>query len=93
MEVEPGAYRHFKGGLYWAFGTARHSETEEPLVIYRALYGDAGLWARPCAMFSEQVDAQAYPSLAGHPRFAKIADDDPDVLAVRAAHPAWFSIG
>ncbi len=51
----PGRYRHYKGLEYEVFGTARHSETEEWLVIYRALYGDFGLWVRPLEMFTEQV--------------------------------------
>jgi hypothetical protein len=46
-----GRYRHYKGGAYEVIGTARHSETLEPLVIYRALYGEGGLWVRPHAMF------------------------------------------
>lgn len=51
----PGIYRHYKGSLYEVLGTARHSESEEPLVVYRALYGDYGLWVRPLAMFTESV--------------------------------------
>ncbi|MFG6668486.1 DUF1653 domain-containing protein [Halomonas sp. HNIBRBA4712] len=51
----PGIYRHYKGALYEVTGTAHHSETEEPLVVYRALYGEYGLWVRPLAMFSESV--------------------------------------
>ncbi|WP_373779329.1 DUF1653 domain-containing protein [Neisseria dentiae] len=53
--VKPGIYRHYKGNLYEVLGTARHSETEEILVVYRALYGDYGLWVRPAAMFAESV--------------------------------------
>ena len=49
--IEPGVYRHFKGGEYEVVGLARHSETEEELVVYRALYGDGGLWVRPSEMF------------------------------------------
>jgi hypothetical protein len=54
-EVALGRYRHYKGGLYEVLGVARHSETEEELVIYKALYGDGGLWARPKSMFLESV--------------------------------------
>jgi formate hydrogenlyase transcriptional activator len=51
----PGRYRHFKGGEYEVVGVAAHSETHEPLVVYRPLYNDTGLWARPLAMFLETV--------------------------------------
>ena len=50
-----GRYRHYKGGLYEVLGTARHSETLEPVVLYRALYGRQELWVRPFAMFEEMV--------------------------------------
>ncbi|HEY8914269.1 DUF1653 domain-containing protein [Lacisediminihabitans sp.] len=55
-ELQPGLYRHYKGNLYDVVGTATHSETEETLVVYRALYGDNGLWVRPLAMFRETVE-------------------------------------
>jgi len=51
----PGLYRHYKGLLYEVVGMARHSETLEPLTLYRALYGRRELWVRPAAMFEEQV--------------------------------------
>lgn len=54
--IKPGIYRHYKGNLYEVSGTARHSETEEMMVVYRALYGEYGLWVRPAAMFAETVD-------------------------------------
>jgi hypothetical protein len=54
-EPAPGRYRHFKGGEYEVVGVARHSETHEPMVVYRPLYGDGGLWVRPLAMFMEAV--------------------------------------
>jgi hypothetical protein len=50
-----GIYKHYKGAEYEVLGLARHSETEEELVVYRALYGDYGLWVRPLAMFAEMV--------------------------------------
>ena len=53
--MKPGLYRHFKGGLYEVLGVARHSETGERLVVYRALYGEGGLWVRPEAMFQGTV--------------------------------------
>ena len=53
--IRPGRYCHFKGNAYEVLGIARHSETEEPLVVYRALYGEGGLWVRPAEMWNEQV--------------------------------------
>jgi len=53
--ILPGRYRHFKGNAYEVIGVARHSETEEPMVVYRALYGDGGLWVRPASMWNEQI--------------------------------------
>lgn len=53
--VAQGIYRHYKGNLYQVLHTARHSETEETLVVYRCLYGEYGVWVRPLAMFSETV--------------------------------------
>ena len=51
--LKPGRYRHYKGKDYQVIGTAKHSETLENLVLYRPLYGEAGYWVRPIAMFSE----------------------------------------
>jgi hypothetical protein len=51
----PGRYRHYKGSDYEVIGIARHSETEEELVVYRTLYGDGSLWVRPLEMFMEDV--------------------------------------
>jgi hypothetical protein len=61
--IKPGRYRHYKGQDYEVIGCARHSETEEELVVYRALYGDRGLWVRPIAMFTEQlsIDGKSVP--------------------------------
>ena len=56
MNVKPGRYRHFKGGEYEVLCMAKHSETEEELVVYRALYGDGGVWVRPAAMWNEAVE-------------------------------------
>jgi hypothetical protein len=55
MAIIPGRYRHYKGQEYEVIGTARHSETEEEFVVYRAGYGERGLWVRPAAMFLEPV--------------------------------------
>ncbi|TMU23763.1 DUF1653 domain-containing protein [Halomonas sp. ATBC28] len=62
----PGIYRHYKGSLYEVLGTAQHSESEEPLVVYRALYGEYGLWVRPRDMFVETVTKEGLTQ----PRFA-----------------------
>lgn len=51
----PGRYRHYKGNEYEVIGIARHSETEEEVVVYRKLYGDCSLWVRPRGMFLESV--------------------------------------
>ncbi len=69
--IQPGRYRHFKGQEYDVIGTAAHSETQEEHVLYRARYGERGLWVRPRAMWDEHVERDGY---AG-PRFTKIADD------------------
>ncbi|MBS4785916.1 MAG: DUF1653 domain-containing protein [Clostridiales bacterium] len=55
-EIRPGRYRHFGGGEYQVLGTARHSETEEDYVVYRALYGEGGLWVRPASMWNEVLE-------------------------------------
>ena len=70
MELEAGRYRHYKGGEYEVYGVARHSETEELLVVYRPLYGAGDLWVRPLDMFTETVVVDDKPV----PRFARIAD-------------------
>lgn len=57
----PGIYSHYKGNRYEVLGVAHHSETEEALVVYRALYGEYGLWVRPLAMFTETVEVQGEP--------------------------------
>lgn len=72
MELEPGRYRHFKGGEYEVQGIATHSETGEQLVVYTPLYGNGGLWVRPLSMFLETVvrDGEEQPrfSYIGPPR-------------------------
>ena len=55
-EIRPGRYRHFKGKEYEVLGVARYSETQEEMVVYRALYGDFGLWVRPARMWNEIVE-------------------------------------
>ena len=64
MEViRPGRYRHFKGNEYEVLYTALHSETMEPMVVYRALYGERGVWVRPARMWNENVerDGKSFP--------------------------------
>lgn len=56
MEIKIGKYRHFKGNEYEVVALAKHSETLEPMVVYRALYGDGGYWVRPAAMWNETVE-------------------------------------
>jgi hypothetical protein len=67
IETPLGIYRHYKGGRYEVVGTVRHSETLEPLTLYRALYGQMGLWVRPAAMFNESVVIEGVKQ----PRFTK----------------------
>jgi hypothetical protein len=55
-KLKAGVYRHYKGNHYQVIGCAKHSETEEELVVYRTLYGDYSLWVRPLGMFSESID-------------------------------------
>ena len=55
IETPPGLYRHYKGLMYEVVGTVRHSESLEPMTLYRALYGERGLWVRPAGMFNEEV--------------------------------------
>jgi len=69
-ETPTGLYRHYKGGQYEVMGTARHSETLEAMTVYRALYGQHGLWVRPAAMFTETVNIDGVVQ----PRFRKIKD-------------------
>ena len=66
--VEPGRYRHYKGNEYEVIGIARHSETHEPMVVYRPLHGEGGLWVRPATMFAEDVVVNGRTM----PRFARL---------------------
>lgn len=69
-ELKPGKYRHFKGNYYELLYVARHSETMEEMVVYRALYGEHGVWVRPASMWNETVvrDGKTYR------RFTKVED-------------------
>jgi hypothetical protein len=68
-ELAPGLYRHFKGGEYEVIGVVRNSETLQSMVLYRALYGEHGLWVRPYDMFCAKVDVNGtlQPRFAPHP--------------------------
>jgi len=69
IETRPGLYRHYKNLMYEVLGTVRHSETLEPMTLYRALYGERGLWVRPAAMFGEEVVVDG----VRQPRFAWVS--------------------
>jgi hypothetical protein len=71
IRTPPGRYRHYKGLLYQVIDTVRHSETLEPMTLYRALYGEHGLWVRPAAMFLEEVVIDG----VRQPRFTHLPDD------------------
>jgi hypothetical protein len=73
-DIKAGIYQHFKGGRYEVLGTARHSETDEELVVYRPLYGEGGLWVRPLAMFTETVERDGVTQ----PRFRPVKTATPD---------------
>ena len=68
MELEKGLYRHYKGAMYEVFMTAQHSETEEWMVVYKALYGEEGMWVRPYEMFVAKVEVEGVLC----PRFEKV---------------------
>ena len=70
ITTPPGLYEHYKGMRYEVIDTVRHSETLEPMTLYRALYGEHGLWVRPAAMFNETVVIEGME----RPRFRRIQD-------------------
>ena len=72
MKLKKGIYKHYKGNLYEVFMTAQHSETEEWMVVYKALYGNEGMWVRPYAMFMEKVIVEGTEL----ERFAYVEDED-----------------
>ncbi len=70
MTIRRGRYQHYKGNDYTVIGMARHSETMEEVVVYRAEYGERGLWVRPAAMFQETVEVDG----VAMPRFRWVAE-------------------
>ena len=70
IETPPGVYHHYNDVMYEVVGTARHSESLEPMTLYRALYGERGLWVRPAGMFNEEVVIDG----VRQPRFARQPD-------------------
>ena len=80
--IEKGLYQHFKGGRYELIDIAQHSETLEEMVVYRALYGEHGLWVRPLAMFIETVEFKGNRV----PRFKKIHDNSSAKTQLGATH-------
>ncbi len=72
MEIKKGIYRHFKGNEYEVIDIGTHSETQEPYVVYRALYGEKKLWVRPASMFTEEVDKPEIPYIG--PRFVYVRE-------------------
>ena len=71
--TRPGYYRHYKNLLYQVLGTVRHSESLEPMTLYKALYGEQGMWVRPAAMFNETVVINDVVQ----PRFAWVGEERP----------------
>ena len=81
QSIRPGRYRHFKGKEYQVLSIARHSETQEPMVVYQALYGERGIWVRPAAMWTEWVERDGYSG----PRFTYLGEE---ALVLEPVSPA-----
>ncbi|MGI5896996.1 MAG: DUF1653 domain-containing protein [Oscillospiraceae bacterium] len=72
QSIKLGRYRHFKGNEYEVLALAKHSETLEDMVVYRALYGERGVWVRPASMWSERIEREGYSG----PRFCYIGEGE-----------------
>lgn len=70
MEIKLGKYRHFKGNEYEVIGLAKHSETQEDMVVYKPLYHDSGMWVRPASMWFDHIERDGYSG----PRFTWIGE-------------------
>lgn len=70
--LKTGIYKHFKGNEYKVLHLAKHSETQQELVVYQALYGERGIWVRPLNMFTEEVQKPEYTG----PRFVWVRDEE-----------------
>lgn len=77
MSLRPGIYRHFKGNEYHVIAVAKHSESGEDCVVYRALYGERGLWVRPLALFAEMIEREG----RSLPRFEFVRPAEPSELS------------
>lgn len=86
-ELRPGQiYQHFKGKLYQILTVAIHTETEEPLVIYKPMYGSRQMFARPLAMFMSEVDHEKYPDVEAKYRFTLVRENEADELLTEQSY-------
>ncbi len=88
LNPQAGYYRHYKGRYYQLLAVVRHSEEQAPYALYRALYGDFGLWVRPLAMFCEEVET----ATGLQPRFAFVGSEVPADLQMPAQLPDQLSV-
>lgn len=97
--ILPGRYRHFKGNEYEVIGIAKHSEDESPMVVYRALYGEGGLWCRPASMWNETVERNGitYKRFYRLDRIERVEKyeqlfDEACTFVIRRSSVSWISI-